>query len=443
MLNQKVQLRSGSVLRNRVLKAAMSEGLASDHAPSEDLLRLYGRWASENGPAALVTGNIQVDRQHLERAANLVLDDTLSTQALNQFSRLAAVSQRHGALLLAQLSHAGRATLQSIHQHPLAPSAVQLRLPGATFGKPQSMSEKQVETATQQFVTAASLARAAGFGGVEIHAAHGYLVSQFLSPLTNLRQDAWGGSLENRSRFLLDIVKGVRAANGPAFVVGVKLNASDFQRGGFSLQEAVEVARFLDEVGVDFLEITGGTYERLAMASASVQGARSVADGATVESAAMSTEAFFVDYAAQVKKSVKCVVAATGGFRSRAAMEHALASGAVDLIGVARPMCAAPDCVEELLTFKRDELPSPERTLSLAPLSLFSATSPLSAVRRLNTWGTLNWFSTQMRRVGKGQEPDASLSMLKALRQYSAWESAETRTRTRRLRAVTSTLVQS
>ncbi len=398
----------------------MSEGLAEAHAPSNALIHLYQRWGS-GALAALITGNIQVDRMHLERAANLVLDDQQDQASLDQFARLADGAQREGALLVAQLSHSGRATVAAIHATPLAPSSIPLRLPGVTFGSPRAMLESQIDRVVTQFATAARLARNAGFAGVEIHAAHGYLLSQFLSPLSNARSDHWGGSLENRTRLLMQVLKAVQSECGAHMLVGVKLNATDFQKGAFSFEESIEVARQLDNANVDFLEVTGGTYERLAMTSSSSENSKRFRD----ESAQVSQiqqEAFFVDFAEAIRKVVKCAVAATGGFRSKTAMNQALTAGAVDLIGVARPLCVDPDCVKSLLLGRAEVLPNDEVSLRLAPFSFAGPSSPFALVRRLNSWGTLNWFSLQLRALANGLESNRKMPLWRALRQYATWE---------------------
>jgi 2,4-dienoyl-CoA reductase-like NADH-dependent reductase (Old Yellow Enzyme family) len=428
-LASSLTLRSGGVLTNRFVKAAMSEGLAEGHAPSEAMIRLYTQWGAEGSLAALITGNIQVDRNHLERAANLVLDDRHAYSEHRRFERLTGVAQQHGSLLLAQLSHAGRATVASLNPRPLAPSAVQLKVPGATFGMPQTMSACEIDTVVQQFVTAARLAREMGFGGIEVHAAHGYLLSQFLSPRSNLRTDQWGGSLENRARLLLDVVRAVRTVG---FVLGVKLNASDFQRGGFSLDEAVQVARWLDEAGVDFLEITGGTYEHPVMAGKAAPTFSTDSNALHVDAGLSYEEAFFSRYSAEIKRSVRCAVMATGGFRSRVAMEHAVTSGAADLLGVGRPLCIDPGCVRDLLSGVRSSLPARERELALSSLATLGPDSRWPLVRRLTVWGSLNWFSVQMLRLSSIGASDPSLSLVRALYEYALWERADTRRRTMR-----------
>ena len=421
MLTSPLTLRNGRTLRNRAFKAAMSEGLAQRHAPSDAMIRLYQRWG-DGGLGALITGNIQVDRNHLERAGNLVLDERQGPEGMDRYRRLAGAAQRQGAALIAQLSHTGRVTAAAINPTPLAPSAVQLRLPGLTLGVPLAMTVADIRQVVGQFAAASRLARDAGFAGVEIHAAHGYLLSQFLSPLANVRGDDWGGALENRARLLGEVVRVVRSEAGSGLAVGVKLNATDFRKGAFSLADAVQVARWLDDDAVDFLEITGGTHERLAMASSHRREALGHGDTEVMPDSAATGEAFFLEYAAAIRRAVRCPVAVTGGFRSRVAMEQALASGAADLIGIGRPLCVSPTCGRDLLAGTIDTLPDAERRLALTRFPFLGPASPLRLVRRLNTWGALNWFSLQIRRLAEGHGSDLALSPWSALRQYAAWE---------------------
>ncbi|HEY0191996.1 MAG TPA: hypothetical protein VGC42_12840, partial [Kofleriaceae bacterium] len=228
-----------------------------------------------------------------------------------------------------------------------------------------------------------------GFAGVQIHAAHGYLISQFLSPLANLRDDAWGGDPVRRSRFLLEVVRAVRAAVGPAFPVGLKLNSADFQRGGFTLDDAMGVIRALDGAGVDLLEVSGGNYESPAMA-----GSGEVARKQRASS--RYREAYFLDYAKQIRAVTKLPILLTGGMRSRQVMEEALASGATDVIGVARPMAHTPDLPARLL----------DGTLAAAPVVKLR-----SRIRMVDDTVQIMWFQQQIIAMSQGRDPDPSLGV--------------------------------
>lgn len=258
MIGEAFALPSGIRFKNRIAKAAMTEGLAGrDGVPNDDHVRLYGRWAAGNIGLSL-TGNVQIDRGHLERPGNVIVDGPLSDDAKAAWKRWAEAATAHGTQAWVQISHAGRQTQVTVNKTPKAPSAVQLNLPGGMFGVPVPLTEAEILDLIGRFANAATVAKEAGFTGVQIHAAHGYLISQFLSPLANRRTDQWGGALENRARFLLETIKAVRAAVGPGFGVGVKLNSADFQKGGFAFDDCIIVAGWLADLGVDLLEISGG-----------------------------------------------------------------------------------------------------------------------------------------------------------------------------------------
>jgi 2,4-dienoyl-CoA reductase-like NADH-dependent reductase (Old Yellow Enzyme family) len=254
-------LPSGLTLPNRVAKAAMSENLANaDGEPSERLIRLYER-LGRGGAGLLLTGNAIVDPGGRTERHNVLMVG----ERTEQLAAWARAAKAHGSAVLMQLSHAGRQTPRMVTWRPVAPSAVGLTRKGGLFSKPEPLTLAQIELLVARFGRAAAVAQAAGFDGVQIHGAHGYLVSQFLSPLTNQRTDRYGGDLEGRMRFLLEIVTEMRRATGRGFTVAVKLNSADFQRGGFTLEESMEVARALEAAGIDLLEISGGSYERPAM----------------------------------------------------------------------------------------------------------------------------------------------------------------------------------
>ena len=233
--------------------------LRDDATPA--LERLYRRW-SDGGAGLLITGHAMVDRRYLEQAGNVVLDDDTDEPALRAW---AAAGARAGNHLWVQLNHPGRQCTRFQSDRPVAPSAVALPVRGF-FARPRALEDAEIHGLIEAFARAAAIVRRNGFTGVQVHAAHGYLISQFLSPRTNRRSDAWGGSLENRARFLLEIVRAVRTAVGPGFPLAVKLNSADFQRGGLVPAEAVDVAGMLAGEGIDLLEISGGTYQRIAFA---------------------------------------------------------------------------------------------------------------------------------------------------------------------------------
>nr|WP_310523518.1 NADH:flavin oxidoreductase/NADH oxidase family protein [Polymorphobacter sp.] len=388
---------SGIRFKNRIAKAAMTEGLAArDGVPNDDHARLYRRWAAGNIGLS-ITGNVQVDRDHLERPGNVICDGPLTVEAKTAWQRWAAAATEHDTQAWVQISHAGRQTQVGVNKTPKAPSAVKLSLPGGMFGMPVPLTEAEIAGLVARFADVAVVAREAGFHGVQIHAAHGYLISQFLSPLVNRRTDAWGGSLENRARFLLETVKAVRAAVGADFGVGVKLNSADFQKGGFAFEDCITVSGWLADLGVDLLEISGGTYEQPAMMDfAGMEPAEVPKQASTA-----AREAYFVDLAKALMRGKTPPLLVTGGFRTLRAMEAAIGEG-VAMVGVARPLCATPEAVAELLAGHAEELPRPETVLRIGP-GLLGPQSPLKLIRAINGFAAQAWYYTQLRHVAAGR----------------------------------------
>ncbi|MEO0727011.1 MAG: NADH:flavin oxidoreductase/NADH oxidase family protein [Bacteroidota bacterium] len=339
MLTTPIKLPCGVTLANRLVKAAITERISnSAFEPTADHERLYRLW-SNSGAGLLITGNVIIDRTHLESAGNVVFDDEDMLPALQAWAQAAQAS---GNACWVQISHAGRQTNRFSTGKPKAPSTVQLRKLGL-FGRPVAMTQADIEQVIAGFVRAAKLAQDAGFGGVQIHAAHGYLLSQFLSPNTNFRDDKWGGSLENRSRLLLTIIKQMREVVGANFPISVKLNSADFQRGGFSEEDSLEVVQMLDKAGIDLLEISGGTYEKLAFFLMNDEEHQ-------LRESTRKREAYFIDFARKVRAVSKLPLMITGGFRSRAFCEEVLANGEVDLIGMARPFITNADDIAGFLS---------------------------------------------------------------------------------------------
>ncbi|MBL8609026.1 MAG: NADH:flavin oxidoreductase/NADH oxidase family protein [Myxococcales bacterium] len=368
------------VVSNRIAKASMSEAMADLRGrPTEALERLYRAW-SAGGAGLLLTGNVQVDARYLERVGNVIVEDDAALAELSSWARAA---REHGAHVFMQVSHPGRQVQRVVSGSPVAPSAVPAVKLLGTFARPRALEPAEIEDIVARFALVARVAERAGFSGVQIHGAHGYLVSQFLSPLTNRRTDAWGGSLEGRAKFLLDVVARVRAAVSPGFGVAVKLNSADFQRGGFEEGDALKVLAMLEGRGVDFVEISGGNYEAPALV------------GEGVAERTRAREAYFLDFAARARAATSLPIMLTGGFRSRAVMEEALTSGAVDLVGVARPLAFDPNLPKKLLAGEVDRATAP----------------PVRArVRAFQPLAEVAWFAAQMQRIAAGLEPSATLS---------------------------------
>ena len=321
MIETPFTLPCGTTLKNRVIKAAMTERLCrSDHLPFAPHFKLYDHWAS-TGSAALLTGNILVDKRYLESTGNVVVEKGTDKKPFQTWAETVTKQDCH---LWAQISHAGRQSSKFSTRKPVSASDVQLKKMGL-FAKPVPLNDSGIEDVIQRFVYTATFCRECGFTGVQFHAAHGYLLSQFLSPKTNRRTDKWGGVLENRARILFEIVEQTRKALGPDYPISVKLNSADFQRGGFDETDSLRVIQSLEKRGVDLLEISGGTYERSAMM------------GIGMKESTKSREAYFLDFARDIRKHISVPLMVTGGFRSLMVSERALSDDALDFIGYARP----------------------------------------------------------------------------------------------------------
>ncbi|RPI13876.1 MAG: NADH:flavin oxidoreductase/NADH oxidase family protein [Lysobacterales bacterium] len=414
---QPFRLPCGVELPNRIYKAAMTEGVADEYLRATAAHeRLYRTW-SEGGAGLLLTGNVQIDGGDLERPGNVALDptrpETVSREARDRLARWARSGTVAGNQLWMQISHAGRQSPWYVTREPLAPSPVKLDLLG-NFATPRAVTEAEILDFIGRFAAAATLAREAGFTGVQVHGAHGYLVSSFLSPVTNRRADAWGGSLENRARFLLEIVRAVRRAVGTDFPVAVKLNSDDFRKGGFSHEDCLQVVQWLNAESIDALEVSGGTYEQPRLVGAEGR----PEDAVPLRASTRAREAYFLDYAGAIRKVARMPLMVTGGFRSRAGMEAALDGGDCDVIGLGRPLVVDPTFVRRLLARETDAAPRAEEGLKFAARGWRSPTSPLVAARMLNTFGAQAWYYCQIFRLAGGRSPELGRGLLSSLYEY-------------------------
>jgi 2,4-dienoyl-CoA reductase-like NADH-dependent reductase (Old Yellow Enzyme family) len=432
LLAQPLTLPCGARLPNRLCKAAMTEGLADAWLrPTPRLARLYHTW-SEGGAGLLISGNVQVDRRVLERPGNVAIDvtDPATTSAeararLAEWARAGTVAGNH---LWMQISHAGRQSPRYVTGEPLAPSAVQLDILG-NYARPRALTEAEILDLISRFAAVAAIAREGGFTGVQVHGAHGYLISSFLSPVTNLRTDAWGGSLGNRARFLLETLRAVRRSVGRDFPVGLKLNSDDFRQGGFSNEECVQVVRWLNDESVDLLEVSGGTYEQPRLLG--FEGRRDSV--VPVRESSRRREAYFAAYAERIRAVATMPLMITGGFRTREGMESALAEGDCDVIGLGRPLCTEPDLPRRLLSGEADAAVAWEHRLKFAGRGWLSPASPLLPARVLNVLASQGWYYQQIFRIADTGAPDTRLGLGAAARAYLADEFAAAR-RVRRAR---------
>ena len=361
----------------------MSEQLGdSFHNPSEGLIRVYAAW-SKGGVGLAVTGNVMVDRSALGEPKNVVLDGQSN---LPKFEEWATAGKQNGCKIWMQLNHPGKQIPSYLCKQPVAPSAIPLGdVLKSTFNTPRALTESEIEEIITKFAYSACAAKEAGFDGVQIHGAHGYLVNQFLSARHNQREDQWGGSIENRMRFVLEVYKAIRENVGPNFPIGIKLNSADYMKGGFTLEESMQVLEKLGNMGIDLIEISGGTYESPSMV------------GDKVKASTKAREAYFLDYAESARKLVIAPLVVTGGFRSTNAMNAALQSGATDLIGLARPIAIDPHMPNKALadTHFSAQVPSPSTGIKyLDRMMMLSIT----------------WFESQIARTAKGKQTKLTLS---------------------------------
>ncbi|MEU9019815.1 NADH:flavin oxidoreductase/NADH oxidase family protein [Actinomadura sp. NPDC048394] len=398
-----LSLRSGQVLGNRIAKAAMEENLAGDgQLPDRRLTALYRRWAA-GGAGLLITGNVMVHAAALTGPGGVVLDDAAP---LEPFAEWAKAGKAGGVAMWMQINHPGRQVQADMPGVVWGPSdvGVDLGRHSSRFGRPVAMTPAQIEATVARFAVTAQRAEQAGFDGVEVHAAHGYLLSQFLSPLVNRRTDAWGGSLENRARMLLEVVRAVRAAVSPAFAVAVKLNSADFQRGGFDADDARRVIALLEPLGIDLIELSGGSYESPAMT------------GRPADTRTRAREAYFLDLATDLAKTSPLPLMLTGGITRRDTALRVLDSG-VALIGMGTALAVTPDLPDRWRHGREAERQL--RPVTWSDKALASSAS-MAQVRH------------QMRRLARGSAPRPAIhpayALLseerrrrRALRRYRAW----------------------
>ncbi|GAB3477970.1 NADH:flavin oxidoreductase/NADH oxidase family protein [Amycolatopsis cihanbeyliensis] len=379
ILAENLKLPCGATLPNRLAKAGMSEQLA-DRAgrPTDTLTRLYATWA-RGGAGLLITGNVMIDRCGLVEPRNVILDDDRAPAAYKSW---ADAVHAGGAQMWMQINHPGRVATVPLNRWPLAPSASREPVPGYNLRRPRQLSGSDIQDLVRRFARTAELAVGNGFDGVQVHAAHGFLLSQFLSPLANTRDDSYGGDAAGRRRLLLEVVDAVRAAIGSGVPIAVKLNSKDFQHGGLDEAESLDVARALAGAGVDLIEISGGNYAEPAMTGVHDRGRLA------------GNNPYFLDYARKVRDVVDVPLMLTGGVRTRETMERIVAEGAADVLGIARPMAFVPDYPARILAGELEpELPKgPPRT----------------GYRPADGYLQLAYHNVQFHRMAKGLAPQVN-----------------------------------
>ena len=398
VLEEEMILPNGSILKNRIAKSAMSENLSNkNNEPTATLIEVYKKWA-QSGAGLLITGNIMIDSKAIGEPRNVVVENRKNFGMLKEWAESVKGTNTQ---LWAQINHPGRQAMEPINKDLKAPSAVPLksgRRKDATKKIPIALSESQILAIIESFGNTAIILKDAGFTGVQIHGAHGYLVSQFLSPYTNIRSDKWGGSLENRARFVTEVYRKIRSKVGGSFPIGIKLNSADFQKGGFSEEESIEVVKILSKEGIDLIEISGGTYEAPAM-----MGKR--------KKSTIIREVYFMDYIEKARKITTTPLMLTGGFRTASVMKDSIASNQLDIIGIARPFAVYPNIGNEIFNESRTN---------------FNTKIKKTGVKGIDGAMNIIWYEAQIKRLGKGKVPKPDLNPWLVFIKYS-WLILETK----------------
>ncbi len=352
----------------------MSDSLADGEGnPTETQIRLYERWA-EGGAAVSFVGEVQGDPRFPEKPGNLVLGAHSNQNLLRLLTRRAVIE---GAHLWPQLGHAGALSHLPISQ-PRGPSAIDIE--GLQCA---GMSIDKIRELPDMYARAALHAKTVGFSGILIHAGHGFLLSQFLSPLFNHRSDGYGGSIEARSRIVFEVINEVRRAVGPLFPVGIRLNSTDQLEGGLIEVDALEVVRLLDQTSIDLIDISGGTYF----------------PGAKASSEGTSRGPYFLEFARLARGVTNIPLMLTGGFKRRDQAIDAVACGAVDMVGLGRAMALNPHLANTWLSEEGGDPDFPR----------FESTPP---------GGITAWYTMRLTALGEGRENEFEMDLPAAIRKY-------------------------
>ncbi len=329
-VNQCLKLKCGRLIKNRIAKSAISEHLAGeDGLPNKMHCRLYEKWAG-SGAGIILTGNIMLDKEDTEGRGNIVISSPACLNSLKCWVNAG------GPDLWLQINHAGALSSSS---KPLSPSGIAYSGKSRSFAKSYAMSLEDIDDLKDRYALASRLALNAGFAGIEIHAAHGFLLNQFLSSFTNLRSDNYGGSLENRMRLLVEVIGVVRKEVGGEYPIAVKINTREGLEGKCE-NERIELCRTLNAAGVDIIEISGGSYEYTLMLGQE------------------KSDNYFLDFAKKAKLSgVRCPLMLTGGVRDARVMENIIKEGIADIIGLGRPMIIDPCLPSKILESSVETIP--------------------------------------------------------------------------------------
>ncbi|KAL4398799.1 FMN binding oxidoreductase [Malassezia pachydermatis] len=434
-LQEKLVLPCGAVMPNRLVKAPLEEMLSTlgGGNPTEGIFSLYRTWA-DGGWGMIITGNVSVDSRYIGCGFDVVIPTQTSTKCLDAFAKYARATKGYDIddmhsdmqasegsrpLAVVQLVHCGRQSMRGCGRLPwqpaVAPSAVPVQLGSSpswmdwiAFGTPRALSKDDVHDVIARFVHGAVMMEAVGFDGIELHAAHGYLLSCFLNPRTNLRTDEYGGSPENRFRIIREIITEIRKRVKKTFIVGIKLNSSDYIQGGQTEDDALQNVKWLAEMRmVDFVEVSGGSYEAPEMLK-------------PVSERTKRREGFFAEFARRAHESLSADstmrIIVTGGFHSRQGMRGALESGIADGIGLGRPACLEPALPHKLLDPKVPDDEAQSVSWPPAPAPSFIPKTSVAGIG----WGTF-WHSAQLHLIARKKPTDPNLSMIEFLRHLRLW----------------------
>jgi 2,4-dienoyl-CoA reductase-like NADH-dependent reductase (Old Yellow Enzyme family) len=388
-ITDSIELPCGATLPNRLAKSAMSENMTQPKFfPGEEFIHAYNAWL-KGQTGLLISGNVMVDSRFLGEPNNVVIEKGLDNFLhLKNWAKTAENFENH---IWIQLNHPGKQTPKFLTPEPVAPSSIALKTPlDKMFNTPRELTSSEILEIINRFSYAAKIVKESGFHGVQIHGAHGYLVSQFLSPLHNQRTDEWGGSLEKRMRFVVEIYKGIRKEVGEKFPIGIKLNSADFQKGGFTQEESILVAKTLSDLGIDFIELSGGSYESPVMT------------GVLQKESTLKREAYFLEFAKDIKNAIHCPLMVTGGFRTKKFIEESLEKNEVDIVGLGRALCIDPNFSKKIL--ENQDITSEVKPLSTG-FKILDKIFPLEII----------WYTMQIHLLGKKKNPQPRASVYKAI----------------------------
>ena len=410
VLAEPLYLPCGSVIQNRLCKAAMTEGIADEYNRATDgHFKLYKAW-SEGGAGLLISGNIQIDRRYLERPGNIAIDGIQDKEQLKRLKSLAKAGTTNGNHFWVQLSHAGRQSDARVNKYGVGPSAIKSQnIAGQKISPsftPRPLELNEISIIVQKFAESAKVLKETGFTGVQIHSAHGYLISSFLNPNANERKDEYGGCIQNRASFLIQTIRAVRKAVGKDYPVSIKINVTDCIKGGLPAEEAIELGHLLDQEGLDLIEMSGGNYESVA-----------ILDGQSQTQTKQIKEAYFLETSKNLRKKInKTPLMLTGGIRSRSMMEKIINSESIDMIGIGRPLCGLPKGPKLLLEKKITSLPRYEDKIDFP---LFLKWIKIFSIGKVLSRGTtLFWCYYNEILLSRGEESDEKGTNIKGLKAF-------------------------